>query len=80
MPFYYFHLQEGREFIPDLEGCELRDVKAAAETALKEARAIIGEDTRTGSLSLDKAIEVENAAGDIVHRLIFTDAVQIIWP
>jgi hypothetical protein len=79
MPLYYFHLRDGHDILLDPEGQECRSRDFAAAAALREARAIIGEEARSGTIMLDKHIDVEDQAGTIVHRLSFQDAIRIVW-
>lgn len=80
MPLYFFHLRDGVDVLLDGDGREFDSVDAAAKAALLEARAIIADEARDGRIMLDKHIDVENDCGDIVHRLPFADAVEIVPP
>jgi hypothetical protein len=76
MPLYYFHLRDGVDVLLDPDG---RDLEAGniAEAALTEARAIIAADARNGHVFLDQNIEVQDAAGEVVHRIEFEEAVRV---
>lgn len=64
----------------DMEGRELNGAAAISQACLNEARAIIAEDARGGSIMLDQRIDVQDEAGTVVHTLPFVDAVEIIPP
>lgn len=78
LSLYYFHLRDGIDTLLDLEGRQLDGPDAIAKAALREARGIISDDANTGTIRLDQRIEVEDAAGTVVYRIAFTDAVRII--
>lgn len=80
MARYYFHLRDGEDILLDPEGRELNHPGAIEQTALNEARAIIGDDARGGTIGLNQRIDVETEAGELVHRLRFADAVVIVQP
>ena len=80
MPLYYFHLHDGQELLVDPEGQQLGCAELVAPIALREARALISHEVRTGSVLLDRHIDVVDESGTLVHRLPFTDAVQIFAP
>jgi hypothetical protein len=76
MAIYYFHLRDGIDVLLDPEGRKLDD-GAIPAAAITEARAIIAADAVAGHILLDQRIEVQDADGNIVHRLRFEDAVRI---
>ena len=78
MNLYFFHLRDGIDILLDPEGREVDRVDQIADIALREARAIIRHDVDSGTIYLDKHIDVEDAFGTIIHRLPFADAVAII--
>lgn len=78
MAVYYFHLRDGEDCILDEEGRELDDEAAIAAAALAEARGIISHDALRGEIRLTHRIDVLDAAGNVVHRLAFADAVRIV--
>jgi hypothetical protein len=80
MTLYFFHLRDGVDILLDPEGREIESADLIAGIALKEARAIIGDEARSGTILLDKHIDVEDESGTVVHRLPFTDAVKIVAP
>jgi hypothetical protein len=76
MAVYFFHLCDGVDVLLDAEGRELESTSLPA-AALAEARAIVAADAAAGHIFLDQNIEVHDAAGTIVHRLRFEDAVSV---
>jgi hypothetical protein len=78
MPLYYFHLFEGQDVLLDPEGRELDSADRIAAVALREARAIISDDARSGMIGMEKYIDVADQAGAVVHRLRFADAIRIV--
>ena len=77
MPVYYFHLRDGEDVLLDPDGRILDGAEAIARSALAEARALISEEVRTGRIRLDQRIVVEDADGEVVHRLPFNEAIVI---
>lgn len=76
MPTFYFHLCDGTDVLLDPDGRDL-DASLIPGAALAEARAMIAADVLDGHVHLDQQIEVRNAAGKMVHRLCFEDAVRV---
>lgn len=76
MALYYFHLRDGADVLLDPDGRELAEGDIVS-AALTEARAMIAADVLEGRVRLDQQIEVHDAAGTIVHRLPFEDAVVV---
>ena len=74
---YFFHLRERGGVVPDEEGIELDGVEAARRTAVEGARSLMASDVRTGKLSLETVIEVEDESGNRLLELPFRDAVQL---
>lgn len=80
MARYYFHLRNRVERLLDPEGREIADPGAIASIVLREARELMAADVLKGVVDLDARLEVEDADGNVVHSLRFTDAVQIVGP
>jgi hypothetical protein len=74
---YYFHLRDGVDVLLDLEGRELRGMRAIVAAALREARAIISQDALVGRIMLDQRIDVEDGDGQLIYRQEFADAVKV---
>jgi hypothetical protein len=77
MPQYFFHLRDGANTLFDPDGRDLMDLQAVAAQALREARSLISHDALTGHIDLQPRIEVEDAAGHVVHRLSLRHAITI---
>jgi hypothetical protein len=73
---YFFHLCNGGDDLMDPDGREIGNRADVAAVALKEARSCISQDVLEGRIDLHQWIEVHNAAGKIIHRLAFGDAVS----
>jgi len=79
MARYFFHLRDGEDLLLDPEGRDLQSLESIAAVALYEARAIIGDEARSGRIQFDKRIDVEDEFGTVVHRLPFADAVKLVY-
>lgn len=77
MPLYCFHLRDGEGVLLDPNGRELSDLDAVVACALAEARSLISHEVISGEIHLDQRIDVEDASGQVVHSLHFSDAVRI---
>ena len=80
MPLYFFHLRDGVDVLLDPEGRQLASLQAAAAAALTEARAIVSHEALAGRIMLDQRIDVEDEARKVLHRLEFSDAIEIVLP
>jgi hypothetical protein len=80
MPKFYFHLRDGVDLILDPEGRQLNGAAAIEQEALREARAIISDDAKSGRINLDVRIDVQDEEGTVVHSICFADAVEILPP
>lgn len=80
MALYFFHLRDGVDVLLDPEGRSLEGADAISAAALTDARSIIADDAQRGVIKLDQRIDVEDAAGMVMHRLQFTEAVVVLWP
>ena len=74
---YFFHLAEGMESFPDLEGVLCLSADQISARALKDARAMLAEDMLDGLLRIDRRIEVTDSNGRLVHSLDFASAFSI---
>ncbi len=74
---YFFHLFNDLD-VPDLEGRELPNDAAAREVAIAEAREMIAESVRNGSLNLSHRIDVENRFRQPVVTVRYRDAFKLI--
>jgi len=80
MARFYFHLSEGQSVLIDSEGVDLPDNEAAERRALDSARDILSAEIRQGRVPLNMHLAVEDECGLTVHRLPFTQAVEITLP
>lgn len=77
MPLFYFHICNGYGFTEDHEGQQLTDESAARTQAIKEARAVMANDLRDGTLDLSSFIEVEDEKRQLLFTLVFEEAVRL---
>ena len=80
MPLYYFHLRDGVDHLLDPEGSMHVDSAAALVHAITAARSLMSADLLEGRLRLDLHIDVEDKSGAVVHRVLFSDALEIVPP
>lgn len=78
MTLCYFHLRDGTDILLDPEGRNLDGPDSIALAALGDARAIISDDAKGGRINLDQCIDVEDAAGKVLYRVLFEKAVEIV--
>jgi hypothetical protein len=79
MPRFFLHLRDGTDVALDEEGTEYVDVNALRVAVLECARdCISGEVIAEGRIDLRLRIDAENAAGELIYRLPFEEAVKII--
>lgn len=77
---YFLHLRDGADDLLDEEGSEFADLSALRGAVLFNAREMMTVGVRDGVLDLRFRIDAETAAGDIVHSLRFSEAVNILPP
>lgn len=77
MARYYFHLHECGAVTPDLEGREFATLAAAHAAAIVDARAIMCDEIGDGGLCLSCHIELTDAGGQSIERVLFRDAVTL---
>jgi hypothetical protein len=78
LSLYFFHLRDGEDVLLDPEGRQLDGPGAVAKAALAEARSIISDDVLQGRVDLHYRIDVEDSDRNLVHRLHFADAIEIV--
>jgi len=76
VPRYFLSLRDG-EFLQDNEGREYPDAGAAMRAALRGAREIMAEDVKRGVLHLNECVEITDAKGELVAKVLFRDAIEI---
>ena len=79
MARYFLHLIDGTDMLLDPDGVEL-PADGVARAALNAARDCMCGDVRHGTLDLRYRIEVHDENGSEVHRLAFSEAVQVLSP
>jgi len=77
VPVFYFDLHNDLD-VADREGRDLSGMEAARENALCEAREMIAANVGEGRIDLNHFIQVRDEADNIVHRLLFGDAIIIV--
>ena len=78
MALFFFHLRDGVDRLLDPDGRDLPDIQAVEQSSLREARGLISHEALCGQINMAQAIEVEDDAGVVVHRLDFHEAVTIV--
>ena len=79
MPRYFMHLIDSTDVLLDPDGKEM-PANAVERATLNAARDCMCGDLNDGTLDLRYCIEVQDEKGAEVHRLAFSDAVQILHP
>jgi hypothetical protein len=77
MPMYFFHIREGEEVIPDLEGAELPDIAAARKAAIGGASALMAEAVIRDERNYQGRLDVEDGQGQRVLTVTFACPIQI---
>jgi hypothetical protein len=77
MPRYFLHLIDGTNMLLDPDGV-LMPPEMVERVALRAARDCIAGDVHHGRLDLGLRIEVLSQSGEVVHRLKFSDAVEVV--
>ena len=79
MPLYFLHLLDGTDMLLDPDGIDMPP-EAVDRAALNAARDCMCGDVKNGTLDLRYSIEVQDENGTVVHRLAFSDAVNVLSP
>jgi hypothetical protein len=66
---FFFHLRDHSSSVLDPDGTELPDLNAAKAKALVAARDTLSHDIKQGLMDLRYRIDVEDAAGYLLHSL-----------
>jgi hypothetical protein len=77
LPLYFMHFRTPADEMLDPEGVRMPE-DTVADAALRAARDCMAHDLRAGRIDLTSRIDVHNEAGEIVHTLLFADAVEIV--
>ncbi|HEY0413489.1 MAG TPA: hypothetical protein VGD66_10135 [Allosphingosinicella sp.] len=79
MARFYLHLCNGDGWTRDPDGLEFPDPADAIAAALKDARELIAADVTEGRpVFMSSFITVEDAEGQEVHRITYTDAARFV--
>ncbi len=78
MPRYYFHIRDGEDFLPDEEGVELPNLKAAHREAILSARGIIAEKILHGEVVDGEVIEITDEEGGILDAVAMRSVVRMV--
>jgi hypothetical protein len=73
------HLIDGTDMLLDPDGAEMQ-ADAVGRVALAAARDCMCGDLRNGQLDLRYRIDVHDEGGEVVHRLPFAEAVDVLSP
>ena len=77
MPRFYFHLHNDMD-VPDEEGLDLADLRAAQANAVRLARFTFAETAKDeGRVVLHHRIDIENEQGSVLDTVHFGDAVRV---
>ena len=77
MPRYFFDLHNDIDSV-DPEGKEMSGIDDAKRQALIEARTMLAESGSNGRINLNHFVQVRDDKGNVVHRVYFAEAVEII--
>lgn len=76
MARFFMHLVDGEDVLLDPDGLEANEDEVK-QLALKCARDCIANDAHAGQIDLTYRIDVQDAAGTVVHSVPFRDAVTV---
>lgn len=76
---YFLNLVDSSEVLLDPEGIEM-PASAVERVVLVAARDCMAADVKKGLLDLRYRIDVHDESGQLMHRLSFSDAVNILQP
>jgi hypothetical protein len=74
---YFFNLHECGQITFDEDGMDHTDIGSVRRSAIQAARDIMAAEVRDGQLCLSCHIEVFDAAGHQVLKLLFKDAIGV---
>jgi hypothetical protein len=75
---FYFHLFNDID-VPDEEGIEFADLAEAHESAVEQARGLIGEVAKSEArIVLSHRIEIEDSSGAMLDTIYFRDVISIV--
>lgn len=76
MTRFYFHICDGDGRIPDDEGMDLQDMKAARTEVFNSARDLALTGIRSGLGIANRFVELEDEMGNLLKRLPFKSALH----
>jgi hypothetical protein len=76
VPRYYFHVFNDETSLDD-EGRQLPDLESARAHAIEDARSLMADALKGGSITLSHHIAVENEQGQRLMNVTFGDAVEV---
>ena len=74
---FYFHIRDGEQIIPDLEGSELPNLAAALAEARHSARDFCIDSLRGGAMVNGRRIEIADGAGTVLETMLVRDVTAI---
>jgi hypothetical protein len=77
VPRFFFHIQDHRGAIKDMEGRELASEEMARKEAIKGARSILSYEALQGLVDLTGRIEVTDAEGTVLFCLRYSETVEV---
>lgn len=81
MPRYFFHIQLfSGGLVTDIEGTALPDLEAAYEVARDDARALIADGFKRGTMINQRNIEIADEEGHLLGRVDFHELVEKSFP
>ena len=76
MPTYFLDLINGDELVEDDQGEDFADIEAAKLEGLASARELLADAAKKGILATSPVYLIRNAAGDILAKVPFKDALK----
>ena len=77
MPQYFFNVYDTTQAL-DEEGDEYPSVESALAYSILAARELVADEARSGIIDLNHRIDITDAAGVLVDRVFFRDAVRVL--
>jgi hypothetical protein len=69
MRHFFFHVVQGTELLPDVEGAHLTDASEARQMAIRSAREILADAIRAGKNRVPEAIIIADEQGRTVGTI-----------
>jgi uncharacterized protein DUF6894 len=71
-PLYFFNLVNGSDSIPDLDGIEVEDLRAAVEQAHEAVKELLREKPFANAHWRGWRLEIVDSSGQAVHKIFLT--------